>query len=909
MRLILPRASRVLAVVALVLATASPALAAKVTFRFQPVIGGVSAVSVAGSFNGWDAAASPMADGDGDGIFEATLEIADGSQMYKFVVNGDQWFTDEFAAETADDGFGGKNGVFVVAGKPLTLGVGTAPAAPAGGMKDGTKAGLRNVTFKFKPAGKPGAVSLAGQFNDWTAGKTPMTDPDGDGTYEATLLLPTGSYQYKFVVDGNWTADRDGQDADADDGFGGKNSIRNVDDRFPAVIVKRGDGTVYGEGIAHGGRASEVNNLGGGRVEFTVRSHRGDVEGVELVLGPPGYTKVIKDTGIRERAMPMTIATSDQAFDYWRVVANDVSEGIPYRFLYSDGQKVFALLPEGLVPGRAGGESTDAPVPGFRFRSAEHPPFETPDWVKNGVIYQIFPDRFMNGNKANDPDFKEWYYEGRTKLPPGGKLNVEFQEYYHLVPDWTNYRALTQAPHTADGRDWMAFYGGDLAGVEQKLDYLQALGVTVIYFNPIFEARSTHKYDGADYEKIDPHFGTNAEFIALVKAAKARGIRTVLDIVYNHSGDAHWAFREAALEGPKSPHYSWFEIKQWPFPAGWPVINRPWKPADYYYCWWGYGSLPDLNFDLSRNADAEKSIVDIKDAQPNIGLINHLLTATEYWLKEADVDGVRLDVPNEVPLWFWKLYRERVKKIKPDAYVVAELWGNASDVVGPTYYDAVMNYAYFKDPVQKFLGLGQGTAAEFDATLAAGRSQYPTQAVEVQMNLIDSHDTPRFLTQVGGASKVNRLKLAAMFGMTYVGAPTIYYGDEVGMEGGKDPDCRRPFLWDYDKDPWRVELLAYYKKLTAARHAHPALRTGTFRSVYADGKAYGYVRSAGDEHFLVALNAGMAPVKLTADLAFLGGAVKATELVTGQVESWPASGASIALPAEGGRLYRLEVAR
>jgi glycosidase len=873
---------------------ASPALAAKVTFRFQPVIGGVSAVTVAGDFNAWSATATPMADADGDGIYEATVEIPAGSHMYKFVVNGDQWFTDDFAPATADDGFGGKNGVFEVAATPLTLGVGTAPAAPAAGTAarpGGGKAGLHNVTFRHKPAAKPAAISLAGQFNDWTAGKTPMSDPDGDGVYTATLLLPTGSYQYKFVVDGTWTPDREGQDADTDDGFGGKNSIVNVDERFPAVAVKRGDGEVYGEGISHGGRASEVNNRGGGRIEFTTRSHSGDVDAVSLVLGAAGA----------ERVLPMALANRDPAFDYWRVTASGVADATPYRFVYRDGTKDFALGPAGLVPGRGDGAA------GFTFTAAKHPPFETPQWVKDAVIYQIFPDRFMNGSRENDPDFSEWYYEGRKTLPPGGKLNVEFQEYYHLIPDWTNWRALTQAPHTADGRDWMAFYGGDLAGVRQKLDYLKELGVTVIYYNPIFQARSTHKYDGADYKVIDPHFGSNAEFIALVREAKARGIRTVLDIVYNHAGDAHWAFREAALEGPKSPHYSWFEIKQWPFPAGWPNVGRPWKPADYYYCWWGFGSLPDLNFDLSRNADAEKSIVDIKDAQPNIGLLNHLLEATEYWLRDADVDGVRLDVPNEVPLWFWELYRARVKKVKPDAWIVAELWGNAADVVGPRYYDAVMNYAYFKDPVQKFLGLGQGSAAEFDATLAAGRNQYPTQAVEVQMNLIGSHDTPRFLTQVGGAARVNRLKLAAMFGMTYVGAPHIYYGDEVGMEGGKDPDCRRPFLWDYARDPWRVELLDYYRKLTAARHAHPALRTGAFRTVHAEGRTYAYVRSEGDQHFLVTLNAGGAAAKLTPDLSFLGGPLQATDLLSGRSESWGATGASIDLPAETGRLFRLQV--
>ncbi len=869
---------------------ASPALAAKVTFRFQPVIGGVSTVSVAGSFNGWNATANPMADENGDGIYEAALEIAAGAQQYKYVVNGDQWFTDEFAPETADDGFGGKNGVFTVADQPLTLGVGAAPAAKAGPAKS---SGLRNVTFKFTPASRPQAVSLAGQFNDWTIGKTPMSDPEGDGTYTATLLLPAGSYQYKVVVDNVWTQDKAGQDAESDDGFGGKNSIVNVDDRFPAVLVKTGDGAVYGEGIAPGGRSSEVNNRGGGVVEFTTRSHRDDVEAVSLVLGAAGA----------EKSIPLERADRDQVFDYWRATARDVADGATYRFVYKDGGKEFALGPKGLAPGQ--GTSGD----GFTYTVAAHPAFETPEWVKNAVIYQIFPDRFMNGSKANDPDFKEWYYTGRTQPPPGGKLNLDFQEYYHVVPDWSNWRALTSSPHTPDGRDWMAFYGGDLEGVRQKLDYLKDLGVTAIYFNPIFEAKSTHKYDGADYKKIDPHFGTNAEFVALVKEAKARGMRVILDIVYNHSGDAHWAFKDAVEKGPQSPYYNWFEFKKWPLPAGWPVMTGPWKPADYYYCWWGFGSLPDLNFDLSRNNDAEKSITDIKQAQPNIALLNHLFEATEYWLKDADVDGVRLDVPNEVPLWFWELYRARVKKAKPDAYVVAELWGNAGDVVGPKYYDAVMNYAYFKDPVQKFLGMGQGTAAEFDATLAAGRSQYPSQAVEVQMNLIDSHDTPRFLTQVGGASKVNRLKLAAMFGMTYVGAPHIYYGDEVGMEGGKDPDCRRPFLWDYAKDPWRVELLDYYKKLTAARHAHPALRTGSFRTVQAEGKLIGYVRSQGDEHFLVALNAGMQPASLAADLSYLGKSLKATDVVTGAVETWSAAKAvSAAIPAETGRVWKLEPA-
>jgi glycosidase len=293
---------------------------------------------------------------------------------------------------------------------------------------------------------------------------------------------------------------------------------------------------------------------------------------------------------------------------------------------------------------------------------------------------------------------------------------------------------------------------------------------------------------------------------------------------------------------------------------------------------------------------------DSSQAQVNWPLVGHLLDATAYWLKTAGVDGVRLDVPNEVPRWFWKLFNERVKQAKPNAYVVAELWGDARDDVGPGLFDAVMNYAFFRDPVARFLGQGQGSAAEFDGALAAGRMAYPAQAVEAQMNLIDSHDTPRFLTQVGG--NVERLKLAAMFALTYVGAPHIYYGDEIGMEGGRDPDCRRPFLWSWAEDPERVALRDYYKRLIALRRAHAALRTGEFRAVHAAGMLYAYTRSGGGEEFLVALNAGKQAAELPLDLSAWGGTVRATDMLTGASERWSAV-ARIPLPGETGRVFKL----
>ena len=865
--------------VAGLLLAAAPALAARITFRYQPVIGGVTVVSVAGSFNGWNATANPLADDDKDGIWSADVEIPAGRVTYKFVVNGDQWMTDEGAAEFESDGFGGQNAVVVVTDKPLVVGYGTTvkKAVPV-------KQGLRQVTFKFRPEKKPDQLWLCGTFNDWTVGKTPATDPDGDGEYAATVLLAAGSYQYKFVVGtSGWTQDKAGQDGESDDGFGGKNSIRNVDERYPSISVKKGDDQVFADGVQHTQGASELNAMGGNRVQFTARAHLDDVQAVDLVTWPGG----------KETVTAMRSIMTDKVYEYFRAELV-LAAPTPYAFRYRDGAKAQWLGPEGFA-------ATSAKR--FAFDPVKFPAFETPDWVKNGVIYQIFPDRFRNGNPKNDQDFKEWYYRGKSALPASGVINPDFQEYYHLVADWNDYRVLTQAPHTPDKRDWMAFFGGDIAGVREKLDYLKSLGVTIIYFNPIFEAKSTHKYDAADYRKIDPHFGTNEEFIAFVKEAKSKGIRVVLDIVYNHCGNSNFAFRDAVEKGEQSPYWSWFQFKRWPLPEGWPAVGQPWKPGDYYYCWWNFGDLPDLNFDLSRDDKAEVGIRDVKEAQPNVALVQYLLDATEYWLKTADVDGVRLDVPNELPYWFWKLFNQRVKQVKPDAYIVGELWGNASDYVRPGMYDAVMNYAFFRDPVLKFLCQGQGTAAEFDASLAGGRLAYPSQSVAVQMNLIDSHDTVRYLTQANGDA--SRLMLAALFQMTYVGAPAIYYGDEIAMEGQRDPDCRRPFVWDWEKDPKRAAMHGWYTKLANLRLAHGALRTGEFRTLATDGMTYAFERTDGKETFVVVINAGRQPAAVAIDCARWGGkAIAADALEGGAPQAWSGT-ATVQVPGSTGRIFRV----
>ncbi len=832
-----------------------------VTFRYQPVIGGVESVALAGSMNDWNPAATPLTDADEDGVWETTLDLPPAPYEYKFVINGDQWFADDHAIESKDDGFGGTNSVVTVGSVALITG----PGGNLGSIETvAASAALREVLFRYRPGSAPTELSLAGSFNDWTVGKTPMTDEDGDGEYRAILLLEDGEYPYKFVVDGNWVTDREHADSFIDDGFGGENSVVRVDDRFAAITVALGDGRIAEGGIEHVQTGRAINNRGDGTVELSFVAHRNDIEGITLVTRSGGA----------EESVAAVPAGEDGAFSYWSAtVAVTAGSGFSYVPVYRDAGTSAYLTRTGFSGDRPAEDTW------YTFTEDRFPPFTTPEWVRDAVIYQIFPDRFRNGDPGNDPTFDAWYYEGRNRLPDSGRTNGE---YYHFVSDWSDVAGLVRSPYRTDGKpDYFSFYGGDIAGVREKLDYLQDLGVTAIYFNPIAEAKSNHRYDCADYLNLDPKLGTNDEFAAFVTDAHSRGIRIILDIVFNHTGNSHWAFKDAVDKGPESATYDWYEFRKWPLPGTF-TEGGP-KPEDYYACWWGFGDLPDLNFDLSRPAAQENGIRDIAKADPNTELLVHLKEVVDRWIGELDCDGVRLDVANEVPFWFWREFNTWVKTIKPDAYIVGEIWGNASDWVGPHGFDATMNYAFFREPVLKFIGQGNGSAREFDRSLAAGRNAYPSQAVATMMNLLGSHDTVRYRQQVGG--DLNRVLLAMLFGMTYVGAPHIYYGDEIGMMGGKDPDCRRTFPWDYTEEPERVAVHDYVRTLARARADHEALRRGRFTTVGADGQVYAYLRESGEDRILVALNAGTSSGAVVLDETLLGNFTEGVDLVNGETVS------------------------
>jgi cyclomaltodextrinase / maltogenic alpha-amylase / neopullulanase len=469
-------------------------------------------------------------------------------------------------------------------------------------------------------------------------------------------------------------------------------------------------------------------------------------------------------------------------------------------------------------------------------------PIDTPDWVRDAVFYQIFPDRFARS--------------GRTPAP--GPLEP-----------WDE-------PPTHHG-----FKGGDLYGVADRLPYLADLGVNAIYLNPIFSSASNHRYHTYDYMAVDPLLGGDEALRELLDKAHARGIRVVLDGVFNHTGRGFWAFHHVLENGAGSPYRDWFHFhpaalagkrpfRPYPWHGDhdeWPVDPGLEPPSDLagdetfrrlgYRAWWGLPALPKIN---TSNPAARE----------------HLLRVAEHWL-EFGIDGWRLDVPMEIhDEAFWQEFRRRVRAVNPEAYIVGEIWTECHEWLAGDRFDAVMNYPLafailgyaaqtHLDPVvvgrqheyrqHTMVRDGHSLGAELERLMAL----YDPAVTYVQLNLLDSHDSPRFRTLAGGDRDAWRL--ATLLLGTLPGAPCIYYGDEVGVEGDHDPDCRRAFPWD--EASWDHEGLAWTKAVLALRNATPVLRRGSFRSAGAAAGALGFVRSGpGDEVAVVATNADDAPITL-----------------------------------------------
>lgn len=433
----------------------------------------------------------------------------------------------------------------------------------------------------------------------------------------------------------------------------------------------------------------------------------------------------------------------------------------------------------------------------------------TPDWVKNAVFYQIFPDRFAWSSKVEKPsNFETW-----------------------------------DSPPTVHG-----FKGGDLVGVLEKLDYLEDLGITAIYFNPIFQSASNHRYHTHDYYQVDPLLGGNDAFKTLVEEAHKRGIKVVLDGVFNHASRGFFQFNHILETGKDSPYVDWFHI------FGYPLHAYEGKPN--YACWWDLPALPKLN---TNNPQVRKYILDV----------------AKYWIEQG-ADGWRLDVPFEIDDDdFWREFRDVVKTANPEAYIVGEIPSEAQRWMAGDQFDAVMNYQITQAALGFFGGkqidfalasgmMGLGEAKRYTAEYFAKRTEellqiYPYEFALAQMNLLDSHDMPRFLSLVSG--NVKRLYLAYLFLFTYPGAPTIYYGDEIGLTGGRDPECRKSFPWD--EGEWNTDLRDKIKALVHLRNHKAALRTGAYKVIYAHDGVLAYIRQNDEETVLIVLNANETPQTLT----------------------------------------------
>lgn len=426
----------------------------------------------------------------------------------------------------------------------------------------------------------------------------------------------------------------------------------------------------------------------------------------------------------------------------------------------------------------------------------------TPEWVKDAVFYQIFPDRFAKS----------------AQVPKAGHL-----------------QAWGERPHAHK------YMGGDLLGVAEHLDHIAGLGVNAIYFCPVFQSASNHRYHTHDYFRVDPMLGGESALKELIEAAHARGIKVILDGVFNHASRGFFQFNDVLENGEHSAYLDWFHLERFPLRA-----YHDQEPANYTG-WWGNRALPKFN--TSTPAVRE-----------------FLWSVAEHWTRFG-IDGWRLDVPNEIDDdAFWREFRRRVRAINPDAYLVGEIWGDAHRWLAGDQFDAVMNYLFTRPCLAYFgartldhaMNEASGTgrvepmsAEQFAMRMAEVTQLYDPQIVQAQLNLLDSHDTARFVTAVGG--DVSALKLASIFQMTYLGAPCIYYGDEIALPGGPDPDCRRAFPWEAPQT-WDTGVLDLIRRLTAARHASPALRRGTFEVLHASGDLLAYERCLDADVALVVLN-------------------------------------------------------
>lgn len=493
-------------------------------------------------------------------------------------------------------------------------------------------------------------------------------------------------------------------------------------------------------------------------IHLRLRTKRDDVQAVELEYGDPYIYSLPEYTS----HINLEIVASTDFFDFWQVRLKTTIKRLQYTFKITgqDGKTVW-FGDYGISHEPTTSDSSALMLYGNYFRLPyvhEIDRVEIPEWVPNTIWYQIFPDRFNNGDPSINPD---------------------------PLPDWESNERPNNRQH----------YGGDLQGIIDKLDYLNDLGINGIYLTPIFPAETAHKYDTVNYLEIDPYFGDKNTFCQLVKEAHARDIRVVLDGVFNHIGAHSPQWQDVLVNGEDSPYADWFHIHN--FPVSSPNLKRH-EIKDYlnYETFAFVPQMPKLNTSHPAVQD-------------------YLIGIGEYWIREFDIDGWRLDVANEVDHHFWQEFKRRLRRIKSDIYLVGEIWHTAQAWLDGDEFHGVMNYALTLQVKEYFIN-GNRTAESFLHAIQAQWMNYRKQTNLAMMNMLDSHDTERLLTSARGHKGKFLSSLAFVF--LQQGSPCIYYGTEVGMRGKHDPDCRRPMIWNEEKQ----DLMIFHqvKELIQFRTQH-----------------------------------------------------------------------------------------
>lgn len=511
--------------------------------------------------------------------------------------------------------------------------------------------------------------------------------------------------------------------------------------------------------------------------------------------------------GKEVRGYPMEAVAATIRFTFWEIVAGPFEPGCEYTFAFKapNGKGVY-LAPSGV---------TNAIERIDRWPMRVPKPMTVPDWAKGAVIYQIFPDRFA---RSGD--------EG---------------------PDWgieTSHRA---------------FQGGNLNGITGGLGYLADLGVDLLYLNPIFTSPSNHRYDVIDYYAVDPMLGSNDDLRRLVSEAHSRDIKVILDASLNHVHPEFFAFADVREKGSDSKYWDWFVVDTWPLE----LRHRPHLSPDHpWIAEWLERWIGDLGLPAVEVQDQGPPVEPSYEAwygvatMPRVNLANpdaraYMLDVAAHWPREYGIDGWRMDVVRYVDPDFWTAFRAKVRTANSEAYLLSEVLGDASPWLQGDRFDATMNYT-FRELCLRFFATSEIEGDELMDDAARLWAQYAWPVTLANQDLLGSHDTPRFLTEAGG--EVWRARLAAVFQMTFPGAPGIYYGDEIGMEGGEDPGPRGSFDWGRDANSH--ELYRTLAGLIALRRDEPALVSGEWRPRHGAGDLIVFERILGSRTVMVAINRG-----------------------------------------------------